>query len=245
MKTKLLTIAMTAALMLTAMTKVQAQDFEGPCLPSAHGLNGHQSAFCGFTQTIELSAGYNWISTYIEVEDPEAMIATLEEGLGENGVSIESMEGMLEYIGMWFGDEFGMTNETMYIVEVSEDCSVELTGAPADPAVHPITIEPEGWNWIGYPVSEEMEVNDALSGFEAEMGDMIESDKDGIVEYVGTWYGDFDTMVPGQGYQYYSASGEVRTLIFHTGVSKAKAKVAVSKAKLQSVTSPETGLDIK
>ena len=33
MKTKLLTIAMTAALMLTAMTKVQAQNFEGPCLP--------------------------------------------------------------------------------------------------------------------------------------------------------------------------------------------------------------------
>ncbi len=178
----------------------------------------------GATQVLELSAGYNWISTYIEVEDPEAMIATLEEGLGENGVSIESMEGMLEYIGMWFGDEFGMTNETMYIVEVSEDCSVELTGAPADPAVHPITIEPEGWNWIGYPVSEEMEVNDALSGFEAEMGDMIESDKDGIVEYVGTWYGDFDTMVPGQGYQYYSASGEERTLVFSSGTKARRAQ---------------------
>ena len=176
------------------------------------------------TQVLELSAGYNWISTYIEVEDPEAMIATLEEGLGENGVSIESMEGMLEYIGMWFGDEFGMTNETMYIVEVSEDCSVELTGAPADPAVHPITIEPEGWNWIGYPVSEEMEVNDALSGFEAEMGDMIESDKDGIVEYVGTWYGDFETMVPGQGYQYYSASGEERTLVFSSGTKARRAQ---------------------
>ena len=59
MKTKLLTIAMTAALMFTAMTKVQAQDFEGPCLPQMHGLDDHQSALCGFTQTIELVSGVN------------------------------------------------------------------------------------------------------------------------------------------------------------------------------------------
>jgi hypothetical protein len=64
----------------------------------------------------------------------------------------------------------------------------------------------------------------ALSGLEAEEGDMIEG-ADGVAEYLGGgfWYG-IETLVPGQGYMYYSASGEQKTLIIQRGRSKAKAK---------------------
>jgi hypothetical protein len=43
---------------------------------------------------------------------------------------------------------------------------------------------------------------------------MIES-FDGSTEFDGEeWFGDMETFVPGQGYYYYSASDETKTLVF-------------------------------
>ena len=227
MKTKLLTIAMTAALMLTAMTKVQAQNFEGPCLPSAHGLSGHQSAFCGsiLTQTIALSAGWNWISVYIEVEDPIEALQMLETALGDNATVISASEVYTEYFGdgLWIGDldEEGITNEQMYMVEVVNGCEIQLEGMPANPAYHEITIHP-GWNWIGFPCGQELSLEDALADFEAEEGDQL-AEAELYTEYgFGMWIGDVETLLPGQGYMYYSNSSIPKTLIYST---TAKGKV--------------------
>jgi hypothetical protein len=46
----------------------------------------------------------------------------------------------------------------------------------------------------------------------------------------GTWVGDFDTMVPGRGYMYYSNSSEEKTLTFQTG-AKANAVFLREKRK--------------
>ena len=243
MKTKLFTIAMMVALLLAAITRGQAQEYDGPCLPPTHGLDDHQSAFCGSTetQTIALSSGWNWISTYIEVDDPVAMLDMLKASLGENAMSIEGPEGMTENLGdgIWWGDldEIGIISGTMYLILVEEDCEVNLTGMPVDPAMVEITINP-GYNWIGFPGMEEVEVEVALEGFEAEDGDAIEG-PEGMTEYLGDgmWWGDFDTFVPGQGYMYNSASGEVKTLIFQTGGSKARVK-AVSPNKTKNKEKP-------
>ena len=120
-------------------------------------------------------------------------------------------------------DEVGIMNESMYLIEVAADCTVELEGTAVDPADHEITLYPE-WTWIGFPCTEEVDIVVALSGLEAEEGDMIEG-PDGVAEYLGDgfWYG-IETLVPGQGYMYYSASGEQKTLIIQRGRSKAKAK---------------------
>ena len=225
MKTKLLTIAMMAALMLTAMMKVQAQNFEGPCLPSAHGLNGHQSAFCGFTQTIALSEDWNWVSLYVE-GNPIEMLMQLEAALSDNGMQIESQyDGLTENIGngYWMGDleENGVVNENMYLVQAATGCEIELQGAVADPADHVITLYPE-WTWIGFPCTEEVDIMVALTGLEAEEGDMIEG-PEGVAEHLGGgyWYG-LETLVPGQGYMYFSNSDGVKTFFFQTaGLDKA------------------------
>jgi hypothetical protein len=57
----------------------------------------------------------------------------------------------------------------------------------------------------------------ALSELEAEEGDMIEG-PDGVAEHLGGgyWYG-LETLVPGQGYMYFSNSSEPKTLVFHFG----------------------------
>ena len=196
------------------------------------------------TQTIDLAAGYNWVSTYID-GDPIELLEALQTGLGDNGVSIEGPEGINENLGegTWWGDldYVGITSGTMYLILVEDDCEVNLTGMPVDPATVEITINP-GYNWIGFPGTEEVEVETALAGFEAEDGDAIEG-PEGMTEYLGDgmWWGDFDTFVPGQGYMYNSASGEMKTLIFQTGGSKARVKaVSPNKTKM-----PRPGLDNK
>jgi hypothetical protein len=178
-------------------------------------------------QTVALSEGWNWLSTYIERE-PVELLDMLKESLSENGIQIESQyDGLTEKIGdgYWWGDldEVGIMTESMYLIEVAADCTVELEGPAVDPADHEITLYPE-WTWIGFPCTEEVDIVVALSGLEAEEGDMIEG-PDGVAEYLGGgfWYG-IETLVPGQGYMYYSASDESKTLVFQTGRSKAKVK---------------------
>ena len=172
------------------------------------------------TQTIELIEGWNDISIYLEIGDEEeaiAMLDQLKEALGEDGLIISGDDGFTMYEDEeWFGDldEVGVTNEQSYSILVSNDCTVVLQGVLADPANHPITINP-GWNMIGFPYSEEVEVETALSEFEAEDLDMLVSN-DGFTMYEDEeWFGDIVTMVPGQGYLYFSNSSETKIFFMH------------------------------
>jgi len=225
MKTKLLTIAMTAALMLTAMMKIQAQSFDAPCLPSMHGLDGHQSAFCGSSQTIELSAGWNWISTYIEL-DPIELLEMLEAELGDNGIQIKSSVKVTawdEDEEEWSGglQSVGLTNDKTYMVEVQLPANTTMTVSLVGPASTPegcaIEINP-GWNWIGFPSAVPIEVNEALSDFDAVAGDELKTRTQATAwdEDEEEWSGRLNILIPGQGYMYYSNSTDVKTLVFST-----------------------------
>jgi uncharacterized repeat protein (TIGR02543 family) len=176
------------------------------------------------TQTTNLVTGWNWFSTYIEVDDPVDMLQAIEASLGENGIIIKNSDGYSENDPDWgwFGDldEEGIVNEQMYKILVSGPCTVTLAGTPANPEEHAITIN-QGWNWIGFPSSVAMSLEDALAGF-AQDGDIIRN-SDGEISYDADWemWSDDMTLEPGQGYAYYSASSTPRRLVFNTG---AKAK---------------------
>ena len=187
--------------------------YGNPIEPYILNFNGASS---GTTQTITLSQGWNWISTYIEVENPVAMLQLLEVALGEKGLYIESSELLsTEYLdGEWIGDleEVGITNEQMYLIQTSDGCTIQLHGMVANPTNHEITIHPE-WNWVGYLCSEEMTIAEALAGFVPEDGDQIES-MEGYAEYIdGEWLG-LETLKPGQGFLYYSNSATTKTFTF-------------------------------
>lgn len=165
---------------------------------------------------------------YVESDN---LLEMLEEGMGESGSLIEAPNSSTEYYGPeegWLGDlqeEGVIYNEEMYYVLTTADVTVTLTGAPADPSAHPITILPNEWNRIGFPYSEAVAVNDALAGFPAVDGDMIES-PDGSLYYVEGegWMGDFEEFTPGVGYMFQSFSDEERTLVFSTGAPSAKTR---------------------
>ena len=160
------------------------------------------------------------------------MLDQLKEGLGDNAIAIEGKDGYTSYEdGEWFGelDEIGLMNEQSYNIQVSADCTVELQGMPANPADYAITINP-GWNWIGFPSAEELEIAVALAEFEAADEDVIDSPLGYTMYDGGEWFGEIETLVPGVGYMYlYNGDGPT-TLVFQTG-SKARRSFDVSIVK--------------
>jgi hypothetical protein len=59
-----------------------------------------------------------------------------------------------------------------------------------------------------------MNIADAFAGFEAEEGDQLES-KAGYTEFDGEdWFGEIETLTPGQGFLYFSNSAVPKIIIF-------------------------------
>ena len=192
------------------------------------------------TQTTQLVEGWNWVSFYVEGE-PQDLLTQLETSLGENGLVIQGLTAMTEYDGdpeePWFGtlDEIGLDNDQMYLIKTSAACTIEITGAPADPATHEITINP-GWNWIGFPSAEAIDVLTAMSDFEAENEDKIQS-MTGMTEYDDSdptepWFGTLETLEPGMGLLYFSNNEGVQTLVFQKGTGKSVRRANIGFGKL-------------
>ncbi len=170
-------------------------------------------------QVLQLSQGWNWVSLSIEAGDPVELLQMLEAALGDNAVQIQSFDDNTEFDGEeWFGglDDTGISNAQMYMIEVVNDCTVELQGTPANPADYEIYIEPGQWNWIGFPCTVELGIAEALANFEPEEADQIQAGNI-MTEFDGEeWFGDFETLVPGQGYMYFSNSSETKILVIST-----------------------------
>ena len=197
------------------------------------------------TQTFNLTAGWNWISTYIDMNEVDGL-RMLEEKLGDYGISIVTSEGVADYFGdgYWDGlEDYMWANSDMIIVQVNDDCTVTLEGPVVDPSTVEVTINP-GWNYIGFPFDTEMAIADAFSpDFEPEFGDGIAS-QDGLAEYMGEWDGVFDTLLPGHGYMYQSWSTDVKTLLYNNTakIRHAFPTKVISKKKTFELRAIETDL---
>ncbi len=107
----------------------------------------------------------------------------------------------------------------MYQIQVSTDCEITLTGVPVNPTNLVITIH-FGANWIGFLPSESMSVNEAFSGLNPAVGDVVKS-KEGSSSYNGTfWRGSVQTLEPGQGYIYQSKASDDKTFVFGINSNK-------------------------
>ena len=178
------------------------------------------------SQTDDLSAGWNWWSTYIEMNGANGL-ELLENGLGTNGLNIKSGNGnSVEYIPdweMWWGDEIEVRNESMYEINVAQAGTVTVAGTQAIPGAHPITLAP-GWNWIGYPVNASLPTETALASLSPTEEDVIQS-RNGYSMYwpdFGFW-GDVEYMTPGSGYKNMSNNVQPQTLTYPSSRGKALA----------------------
>jgi len=177
------------------------------------------------TQTAEFSSGWSWYSTYIEQSGIDGL-AMLENSMDTACSRIQSRTEFidnLEYMGyhFWDGTLSAITNEQSYRIRTTSPCEATITGQPALPENHPITVNP-GWNWIGFPSAQPLSVTSALSAFAPEVNDQIKG-RYNFATYLGNyggvdyWDGLLTTLEPGQGYMYRSFATTPKTFVYQTG----------------------------
>ena len=169
-------------------------------------------------QSIALVEGFNWVSFNVDITLDDLKAALLEALPGATSITISAKNQNTTYNGStWRGSLRALDVRQMYKIKVASACSIELTGEPLNPAE--LTIDMVAGNtWIGFPFSESKALADAFAGF-AVSGDKITS-KNGNATCIGNnrWRGSLNTLVPGQGYIYKSATGG--TFVYPTGSSK-------------------------
>ncbi|MBO7617494.1 MAG: S8 family serine peptidase [Bacteroidales bacterium] len=154
-------------------------------------------------QAITLEQGWNWWSSYIDLEANG--LTQVENGLGENGIYIKSQDnGFVGKDGSdWFGSLLGLHNQDMYMIQASAPVQFTMSGVCVNASQLDMDLV-TGWNWIGYPLTSEQSVNNALLQLDANDGDILKTLDKMCIYDVDGWYGTLHNMNPGQGYLFYS-----------------------------------------
>ena len=183
-------------------------------------------------QSQQLAAGWNWWSTYIELNGINGL-AMLESSLGENGVIIKAQDSFVQnQEGQWAGPLTMLHNERGYKISVTEECTTSLAGAVALPENHPITVQPN-WNWIGYPVTIQQTVGSALANFQPLDNDIIKGQNGFAMYRTNQWLPTNFMMKPGEAYMYNSTASGTKTLVF------AQSKEALSSLSEECYWQPD------
>jgi hypothetical protein len=114
-----------------------------------------------------------------------------------------------------------------------------MSGIPVSLGNTPITLNP-GWNWIGFPSSLDLSVSDALSLFDPQPSDVIKG-RNGYASFViygsySFWSGSLSSLVPGQGYKYYSNSSSPKTVAYSSARGDAPVVPVSSEPSACSLT---------
>ena len=158
---------------------------------------------------IEFAEGWNWWTPCADIT-----LEDLEAALGSNAISITSQDG----ITITYDANYGWSSELnalevgkMYMVRMSQACTVYVNGTLVDPANYPITLNP-GSNWIGFIGTEEMTLDDAFSNFTPTNLDNIKTVNGTATYYQGRgWRGNISTLKPSQGFIYRSKASTSQT----------------------------------
>ena len=164
-------------------------------------------------QTVTINEGWGWWSTYLNIS-----LTDLETGLGANGIGITSQhDGFTgNYNGTWAGglQNSGINFSQMYKIETSANTTFTLNSTVLNPAEVTITLNPS-CNWISYPLTQNMSLNEAFANANPVSGDMVGSYESGFAQYFnGAWYGGLQTLEPGQGYTYTSNATGTKTFTY-------------------------------
>lgn len=172
------------------------------------------------TQTIALTSGTNWFSTYVDITLDD-LKAALVAALPNTVIRIKNETQTTLYSrGSWNGN-LDWDVAKMYMIVVTAPCELSFEGSPIEPTEHTITILGNGnATWIGYPFSEGTTVTSAFASIVLN-GDRVKSVDGNSLFSRGSWNGSVGTIDPGQGYIYVSSSSASdRLLIYPTPTQK-------------------------
>lgn len=175
----------------------------------------------------DLPQGWKWISFHLDSDLLVRSSLVLQHLDLRDGDIIWSGNGMFDqydsvsglWIGTLAGDNLaggvgGLSNAASYKLKLGNATQLSYQGAVLEPSAHPITVK-SGWNWIGFVSRRNMDLNEALSGYLAQPGDVLKSQHQFAMydEAIG-WIGSLSTMQPGEGYMLWTDSSQVRTFTY-------------------------------
>lgn len=178
--------------------------------------------FSAVTQNSELAKNNNWYSSYVTL-DGKAGLQLMETGLETSASNIKSQNGYTTFVNnnSWFGSLTEANNREMYVINMTSAKTFSLRGPSVETSEVPITTH-QGWNWIGYPVEKELNVNTALASLNPSVGDKIKSQSQQSEYGASGWTGELTTMKPGQGYMYYQNAAGTQVIIYNADKSSDK-----------------------
>lgn len=168
---------------------------------------------------LHMEQGWTWISHNLESPIKPEVLSS------DNKVSriqSRSHETLHDPQKGWQGTLTELSAAESYKVNANvSTVSQHINGVEWNPAT-PISIN-AGWNWLGYPVSQTMSVDEAFATTAAETLDVVVG-QNGFAQFDGSkWIGTLETMSPGLGYMYFSQSS--KNVVYNTSiVSTASAK---------------------
>ena len=182
-------------------------------------------------QIRNLKSGWNWFSSYIEIEGGEGL-EMIEEALGENGMQIKNQTAFVTNSSSgWYGSLTSVSVQDMFMIETSDTIAMTLTGTKVNPEDYEFSLG-QGWKWISYPVSESLSVEEALANIYPNHGDNVKSQTAFSQYYDGIgWIGGLNTMNPGEGYMYRNSSDETKTLVYPSSLESKGALKANATAE--------------
>ena len=166
--------------------------------------------------TYNFGSGWQWQS--IPFGDPAGEKLDLSTIYGDDLIEIRTQSEQLYNDPQYgyFGDNHLISQNTCFKLKMNEnpEANEYIFTSGQLGQIPDITLR-AGWNWIPNPFFFDRWLNLAFTEMAFENGDRIVSFADGFVEFEdGDWIGTLEEFKCGQGYMFYNAGSEGRTLPF-------------------------------
>lgn len=156
-------------------------------------------------QYLTLNEGWTWISVFAEdpdLSDLNALTASMVL-TDYDMVKSQLFFDVYDRITGWDGslsNAGGLTPYSMYKFKLANANNLILGGNEVDASGWTVNVN-AGWNWLGYPLSNNVSINEALALLEASEGDVIKNQGAfAIYDPLIGWTGTLTYMAAGEGY---------------------------------------------
>nr|MCR5241993.1 hypothetical protein [Prevotella sp.] len=178
-------------------------------------------------QDMQLAAGWNWKSFFVNPNRQGALSSVMEEVANEVDLIKSKTQMADQYEGQWRGTLQRVEAGQMYKVHTTVPCSFVVRGELTDINT-PISIH-EGWNWIGSTSHYNIPIDEAFLNLNPRKDDYIKSKTAfAIYDGHGKWNGTLTAIEPGEGYKLLSQQDG--TLIFPNVSGYASARRMTTRA---------------
>ncbi len=156
-------------------------------------------------QNLSLNQGWSWVSIFTQdanLGDLNALTNSMQ--LSDNDmVKSQTSFDLYETNTGWNGsltNDGGLSTSEMFKIKLAESNTLLLSGSEVGIDTWYFDVK-NGWNWLAYPLSNNVSVNEALALLNANEGDVIKNQQTfAIYDPVVGWSGTLDYMIAGEGY---------------------------------------------